>query len=112
MNTPEAKKKERSFALSLPAFVRGGEAGDPAFAEQAEVAAMSAEEATLKLRSRVRIGMKLHFAIHVPRTFFLESPLEMALSGTVVQIQPPLFRAGDDPLVRLRLDRSYAILAH
>jgi hypothetical protein len=85
--------------------------GEDEFTEQAEVASMSAEEAILRLRAQVRLGTRLRFAVHVPRTFFLEKPLEMALSGTVVQIQPPITRAGDYPLVRLRLDPSFEIQA-
>jgi hypothetical protein len=105
------RKKERTFALTLPAFVEGRNGQEVLFSEQAELALMNADEAILKLRAQVRVGMKLRFAVYVPRTFYLENPLEMALSGTVINIQPAITRVGDHPLVRLRLDRPYAIVA-
>jgi hypothetical protein len=107
----DPRKKERAFTLDLPAFVQGLDERERTFTEQAEVTSLSAEEATLRLRAQVRLGTKLRFAILVPRTFFLEKPLEMSLSGTVVQILPGLSRARDNPLIRLRLDRTYAILS-
>jgi len=112
MDMNDRCKKERTFALALPAFVQTEDGRVAVVAEQAEVAAVSADEAMLRLRTRVQLGMKLRFVLHVPRTFFLGNPLQMSLSGTVVQIQPSYTRAEDLPLVRLRLDRAYAIDAH
>jgi hypothetical protein len=109
MDREAAIKRERAFDLVLSAFVQGLGGGDEEFAEPGEVSSLSAEEAILRLPSRVRLGAKLRIAVHVPRTFFLEKPLEMTLSGTVVHVQPGLTRKCDQPIVRLRLDPSYAI---
>ncbi len=109
MEREAAAKRERAFDLALSAFVQGMGGGDEEFAEHGEIASLSAQEATLRLSSRVRLGAKLRLAVHVPRTFFLEKPLEMTLSGTVVHVQPVLTRKAENPIVRLRLDPSYAI---
>jgi hypothetical protein len=102
-------KRERAFDLSLPVFIQGLDAGEREIAENGEVSSMSAEEAILKLRSHVRVGAKLQIDVHVPRTFFLENPIEVKLTGTVIQAAEAGARRRGDPLIRLRLDPIFAI---
>jgi hypothetical protein len=105
----ETNKRERIFDFALAAFIQGLDGDEAKFSGEGEIASLSAEEATLKLRSNVRLGAKLRISVHVPRTFFLEKPLEMTLSGTVTFVQTNLSRRCDQPIVRLRLDPRFAI---
>lgn len=105
----DTMRRERVFDLALAAYVQGLDGEEARFSEEGEISSLSAEEATLKLRSNVRLGAKLRVAVHVPRTFFLEKPLEMTLSGTVTYVQTNLARTGSQPIIRLRLDPRFAI---
>jgi hypothetical protein len=102
-------KRERSFELSLPVRITGRDATDKEFTEQSEVSRLSAQEAVFRLETRVMAGVKLSIHLQVPRTFLLEKPLELGLSGTVVCVKAGISRSGIGQIVSLRLDRDFHI---
>ena len=103
------ERREKAFELALPAFVCGRDARDEDFAERTRLSTVSAEEATLWLRSSVRIGTKLIIRLSVPRTDLLERPMHMALSGTVCEVPSAAPAEGADRLIVLRLDKTFRI---
>lgn len=102
-------RKERAFELALPALVRGRDIRERDFAEETRLASLSAQEATLRLRPRVRIGSKLEVSFSVPKTTLLERPVHLALSGTVSRISGESAQKKNARLITLRLDRNYRI---
>jgi hypothetical protein len=102
-------KRERSFELDLPAVVHGRDVRAEDFVEPARLASVSAEEASLWLKSLVQPGAKLLFSLAVPRTVFLGTPFRLSLSGTVQEVHPspPSGRSGR--LVSLRLDPGFRV---
>jgi hypothetical protein len=104
-----ARKRERSFELSLPALVKGRDAADREFAEQTEISSLSSQEAVFRLDTRVMTGAKLVLHLQVPRTFLLEKPLELGLSGTVAVVRADIALDSKSQVVSIRLDRDFQI---
>jgi hypothetical protein len=100
----------RTFEVELPALIEGLDLGDREFSEQTVVSTINAEEATVRLRSKVREGAKVRLSLRIPRTFFLERPLDLNLTGTVCM--PPAEENGlrAKAAVRVRLDGRFRIV--
>ncbi len=106
----KAGKRERAFELSLPALVSGTDATENRFREKTLISSISAEEATVWLRSQVTIGTKLDISLDVPKTLILENSLKLQLSGTVKLIQIDSARTAKKQLVSLELDKKFKLL--
>jgi hypothetical protein len=106
-----SERKERAFPLALTALVRGRDIRNRDFAAETRLSSLSAQEATLPLRRRVRVGSKLVISFSVPKTAFLGRPVHLALSGTVSRVIGESGGNGSDRLITLRLDRNYKISA-
>lgn len=105
----EARKRERSFELSLPALVKGFDAAEREFSEHTEVSSLSAEEAVLCLRAKVMIGTKLLLCLRIPQTFYLEKRFDLCLSGTVVFVKADVLIKTKNQLVSVKLDRNFQV---
>ena len=105
-----ARRSERTFDFDLPAVVQGTDTGDRAFIEQTEVASMSSQEAFLRLRAKVEPGVKLRLSLHIPRTFFLEKPLDLNLTGTVGNPPGESDKNQSGAFVRVQLDQIFRII--
>lgn len=106
----KAGKRERAFELSLPALVTGQDAMENRFREKTLINSISADEATVWLRSQVAIGAKLIISLDIPKTLILENSLKLHLSGTVKLAQMDSTRLGKKQLVSLRLDKKFKLL--
>jgi hypothetical protein len=106
----KAGKRERAFELSLPALVTGLDALENRFREKTLISSISAEEATVWLRSPVTIGAKLDISLDIPKTLILENSLKLQLSGTVRLAQIDSTRLGKKQLVSLQLDKKFKLL--
>jgi hypothetical protein len=106
----KAGKRERAFDLSLPALVTGLDAMDNRFREKTLITSISAEEATVWLRSHVTVGAKLDISLDIPKTLILENSLKLQLSGTVRLAQMDSTRPGKKRLVALDLDKKFKLL--
>ncbi|MGB7295954.1 MAG: hypothetical protein WBC70_10230 [Candidatus Aminicenantales bacterium] len=106
----KAGKRERAFELSLPALVTGLDVMENRFREKTLISSISAEEATIWLRSQVTIGAKLDIALDIPKTLILENSLKLQLSGTVKLTQTDSTRTGKKLLVSLQLDKRFKLL--
>ncbi len=101
-------KRERTFELSLPALVNGVNAVGRRFEEATQLLAISAQEASFQLDSRVTLGTKVHLSLEIPKTLILQNQLQLSVSGTVVYVradsgkQKPQF-------VSVRLDKNYRL---
>jgi len=104
-------KRERLFELSLPASVKGTDALEREFSEQTQISHLSADEVTFWLRSKVMIGTKLLLSLTIPRTFLLEKPLQLSLSGTVCFVKSDMSVIKKNQLISIRLDKNYQILS-
>ena len=109
-DTAKAGKRERAFELSLPALVTGLDIMENRFREKTLLSSISAEEATLWLRSQVMIGTKLDVALDIPKTLILENSLKLQLSGTVRLTQKDSTRTGKKRLVSLQLNKKFKLL--
>jgi hypothetical protein len=109
---PEGGKTagRRTFDLALPVMIQGLDSGQREFTEQCFVSTINAEEAVLRLRSRVEPGTKVRLSLRVPRTFFLENPLDLNLTGTILELDPPEKGVRTKAAVRVRLDGRFRIL--
>ena len=105
-----AGKRERAFELSLPALVTGVDVLENKFREKTQVLSISAEEATVWLRSKVILGSRLDLALDIPKTLILENHLKLRLSGTVVEAQADAARVGKKQLISVRLDKKFRLL--
>jgi hypothetical protein len=105
----EARKRERSFELSLPALVKGFDAVEREFSEHTEVSSLSAQEAVLCLRAKVMIGSKLLLCLQVPQTFYLEKRFDLCLSGTVAFVKADVSIKTKNQLVSVKLDRNFQV---
>lgn len=103
-------KRERVFELSLPASVKGLEAAGRRFEERTSVCAISAQEVSFRLRSRLLIGSKVVITLDIPRTLILENPLRMVLSGAVFYVRSEAGANGQSQFVSVRLDRAFRLL--
>jgi hypothetical protein len=108
---PKTYKKERLFELALPAKVKGTDALDREFSEETQISHLSADEVTFWLRSKVMIGAKLLLSLTIPRTFLLEKPLQVSLSGTVCFVKSNMSLCKKNQLISIKLDKSYQILS-
>jgi hypothetical protein len=106
----KAGKRERAFELSLPALVTGLDALENRFREKTLISSISAEEATVWLRSPVTIGAKLDISLDIPKTLILENSLKLQLSGTVKLAQLDSTRLGKKQLISLQLDKKFKLL--
>lgn len=106
----KAGKRERAFELSLPALVTGFDAMENRFREKTLIGSISAEEATVWLRSPVTIGAKLDISLDIPKTLILENSLKLQLSGTVRLAQMDSTRLRKKQLVSLQLDKKFKLL--
>lgn len=104
-------KRERSFEISLPALVKGLDASGRKFEERTSVCAISAQEASFRLKARLGIDGRVTLFLDVPRTLILESPLRLVLSGAVVYVR---FEEKSDKqqFVVVRLDRAFRLHAN
>ncbi len=105
-----ASKKEKAFELSLPVIVKGRDNQENRFREKTQLLSISAEEATLWLRSRVEVGSRIDLDLQIPKTLILENHLRLQVSGMVILIQEEPNRVGKKRLVRVRLDRKFKLL--
>jgi len=103
-----AGKRERSFELSLPAVVKGFDARGKRFEERTMACAISAQELSFRLNTRLMIGGKMTVAIDVPRTLILESPLRLLITGLVVYVRSEA-ENGKSQYVTVRLDRRFRL---
>jgi hypothetical protein len=103
-----AGKRERSFELSLPALVKGFDARGKRFEERTTACAISAQELSLRLNSRLLIGAKMTVALDVPRTLILESALRLLVTGLVVYVRSET-ENGKSQYVTLHLDRRFRL---
>jgi hypothetical protein len=108
---PKAYKKERLFELALPAKVNGTDAQEREFSEETQISHLSADEVTFWLHSKVMIGTKLLLSLTIPRTFLLEKPLQLSLSGTVCFVKSDMSVSKKNQLISIRLDKNYQILS-
>ncbi len=108
---PKTYKRERQFELSLPAKIRGTDALEREFTEETRISHLSADEVTFWLRSKVMIGTKLLLSLAVPKTFLLEKPLQLSLSGTVCFVKADMSVGRKNQLISIRLDKNYQILS-
>lgn len=99
----------RKFEIALPVLVQGMEEETGEFVEQTVVSTINAEEAVLHLKTKVAPGMKLRMSLHVPRTFLLEKPLHLDLTGIVASTTEAKTGRRTKQAVRIRLDRAYHI---
>lgn len=106
----KAGKRERVFELSLPALVRGQEAAGRRFEEPTSICAISAQEVSFRLKSRLLIGSKVVIALDIPRTLILENPLRMVLSGAVFYVRFEAGANGQNQFVSVRLDRGFRLV--
>ena len=104
-----ARRRERTFEISLPAQVRGKDAAEREFLENTEISALSAQEAVLWLRAKVLIGAKLVICLRVPKTSMLEKPLELFLSGTVHFVRSESALRNKSQIITMRLDQNFLI---
>ena len=103
-----AGKRERSFELSLPALVKGLDATGRKFEERTSVCGISAQEVSLRLKSRLMIDSRVTLFLDVPRTLILESPLRLVLSGAVVYVR--LEESSEKTqFIVVRLDRGFRL---
>lgn len=80
------------------------------FREKTLIHSISAEEATVWLRSQVIVGAKLDISLDIPKTLILENSLKLQLSGTVKMAQTDSSRTGKKLLVSLQLDKKFKLL--
>lgn len=106
----KAGKRERVFELSLPALVKGLEAAGQRFEERTSVCAISAQEASFRLKSRLLIGSKVVLALDIPRTLILEKPLRMVLTGAVFYVRFEAGSNGQNQFVSVSLERGFRLL--
>ncbi len=100
-------KKERSFELTLPALVKGLDAAGRKFEERTSVCAISAQEASFRLKTRLGIDSRVTLFLDIPRTLILESPLRLVLSGAVVYVR--LEEGEKTQFIVARLDRAFRL---
>lgn len=108
---PRARKRERSFDLSIPALVKGLDAAGRKFEEQTSIRSISAQEAAFHLKARLGIDARVTLFLDIPRTLILESPLRMVLSGAVVYVRFEEGREKSQDIV-VRLDRAFRLHAN
>lgn len=102
-------KRERSFELSLPTLVIGTDAFDHKFREKTLLASISAQQAILRLKTRVLIGSQLRLFLDIPQTLILGKTLKLILSGSVVLVETDSAANGQKQLVAVRLDKRFKI---
>ena len=104
----KAGKRERTFELSLPALVKGLDARGKRFEEQTRICAISAQEVSVRLNTRLLIGYKMTISLDVPRTLILESPLRLMVTGIVTYVRSET-EDGKSQYVSVYLDRSFRL---
>lgn len=102
-------KRERAFELSLPAVVTGLDRSENRIREKTMLVSISAEEATVRLRSKVEPGLRLKISLEIPKTLILQNQLRLSLTGTVASEPADEPGAGRKPAVLLRLDRKFRL---
>ena len=102
-------KRERAFELSLPAVVTGLDRAEKRIREKTMLVSISAEEATVRLRSKVEPGLRLKISLEIPKTLILQNQLRLSLTGTVTSEPADDPGAGRKPAVLLRLDRKFRL---
>jgi len=100
----------RTFDVDLPALIQGVDLSEREFAEQTVVSSINAEEAVVRLRSKVKPGAKVRLSLRIPRTFFLENALDLNLTGTICEPPETAKSARVKAAVRVRLDGRFRIL--
>lgn len=110
MTDGDEKPGRRTFDIDLPALIQGLDTGEREFAEQTIVSSINSEEAIVRLRSRVKPGAKVRLSLRIPRTFFLEKPLDLNLTGTISELSSAEKGARKKAAVRVRLDGRFRIL--
>jgi hypothetical protein len=103
-----AGKRERTFELSLPALVKGLDAGGRKFEERTAVCGISAQEVSFRLKARLIIDSRVTLFLDIPRTLILESPLRMVLSGAVIHVRFEEAN-GKQQFIVVRLDRGFRL---
>jgi hypothetical protein len=103
-----ARKRERTFDLSLPASVKGLDARGKRFEEQTAICSISAQEVSFRLSTRLLIGAKMAVTLEIPRTLILESSLRLLVTGSVVQVRSEA-QNGKSQFVSVRLDRAFRL---
>lgn len=100
--------EERSFKLSLPISVRGKDYFGNGFKENTILSLISCQKAIFRLESRVKINSRLELTLSVPKTYLLERPIKIFLSGVVSNIED-LRSSGKQSLIFVELDKKYKI---
>jgi len=103
-------KRERAFELSLPAVVTGVDRSENRIREKTMLVSISAEEATVRLRSKVEPGLRLKISLEIPKTLILQNQLRLFLTGTVAADPAAAEPSGRKQAVLLRLDRKFRLL--
>jgi hypothetical protein len=103
------RKRERLLELSLPALVKGQNAFGRSFEENAEIKAISAEQAQLLLRNPVQVGSQLRLVINVPATVMLVHPIRMELCGQVSKVEMKKIGRRNFQQLVLKLQSRYEI---
>lgn len=103
-------KRERAFELFLPVLVKGRDIEENKFKEKTQLLSISAEEAILRLRSRVAVGSRLDLDLEIPKTLILENYLRLQISGTVILSQEEPNASSRKRLVSVRLDRKFKLV--
>ncbi len=103
-------KRERTFELLLPVLVKGRDVEEKKFKEKTQLLSISAEEAILRLRSRVAVGSRLDLDLEIPKTLILENHLRLQVSGTVVLSQEESNPSSKKRVVSVRLDRKFKLI--
>lgn len=101
------EKRERTFKLSLHAFVTGIDAKGDKIKEHTDLYAISAEKATFSLKSRVTVGVQLHLALSIPKTLILEKPLTLIFSGKVIMVQGD--NTNKSQMISIKPNRAFKI---
>jgi hypothetical protein len=104
----KAGKRERTFELSLPALVKGLDARGKRYEEQTQICAISAQEVSVCLNTRLLIGAKTTISLDIPRTLILESPLRLLVTGLVVYVRSESMN-GKSQYVTVQLDRGFRL---
>ena len=100
--------KERSFELSIPAFVSGIDAMGNEFKEYTELSSISSQEAVFWLDSGITIGSVLKLFLDIPKTVLLENDLKLEITGRVTFVKAEQ-SSEKKQLISLRLEKKYKI---
>jgi len=100
--------KEKSFSLSINAYVHGYDARGIKFTEETLIKNISSEKAIFVLKTKIPIGTKLKASLLIPKTFILEHPLELTIFGEVIKAVKDSSNHNEQN-IHLRLNKKFRI---